>query len=198
MNTDRDEPGESVAPGAIESIRSLLNTWAIPNDTRQPRDELASLFADREMWAATLPDIRFPRQIAERNRIEMLRRTLRDSLLDHHAGGLDALLSAQRWRLAVDADSDTVRWAVDPASAVGDALAIVADAFVARTWSRLRACPDCQWVFYDTSRNGQRTWCSMTAANGARGCGSIAKTRAYRERQRADSHPARGDDALIR
>jgi predicted RNA-binding Zn ribbon-like protein len=42
-------------------------------------------------------------------------------------------------------------------------------------------------VFYDSSRNARRTWCSMTAAGGARGCGSIAKTRAYRARHAAGS-----------
>jgi predicted RNA-binding Zn ribbon-like protein len=47
----------------------------------------------------------------------------------------------------------------------------------ASSWPRLRACPDCRWVFYDTSRNGRRVWCSMTGADGARACGSIAKTR---------------------
>jgi predicted RNA-binding Zn ribbon-like protein len=57
-------------------------------------------------------------------------------------------------------------------------------AISAGIWHRLRACPDCGWVFYDSSRNARRTWCSMTAAGGARGCGSIAKTRAYRARQR--------------
>ena len=49
----------------------------------------------------------------------------------------------------------------------------------------LRTCPDCGWVFYDSGRNARRTWCSMTAADGARGCGSIAKTRAYRARRAA-------------
>ena len=64
-------------------------------------------------------------------------------------------------------------------------VAIVVGAIAAGRWHRLRACPDCGWVFYDTSRNARRTWCSMTAAGGARGCGSIAKTRAYRAPGRA-------------
>ena len=186
MRTD-PEDHLTKAPGTIESIRALLNTWAIPNDTRQPTDELPSLFADREQWAERFPDIRFPRRIAERSQIEALRSTLRTSLSDRPASGLDALLAAQRWRISVDPPGGTLRWMVDPASAVGDGLAIVVDALIARSWSRLRACPDCQWVFYDTSRNGQRTWCSMIAGDGARGCGSIAKTRAYRQRQRAEA-----------
>jgi predicted RNA-binding Zn ribbon-like protein len=57
-------------------------------------------------------------------------------------------------------------------------LAAVADAQCAGTWDRLKACAadDCQWAFYDSSRNRSRTWCSMEV------CGNRAKTRAYRAR----------------
>ena len=38
---------------------------------------------------------------------------------------------------------------------------------------------DCQWAFYDTSKNRSRHWCSMGV------CGNRQKTRTYRARQRA-------------
>lgn len=46
-------------------------------------------------------------------------------------------------------------------------------------WERLKACPagDCQWAFYDGSRNRSRTWCSMEE------CGNREKTRRYRSRK---------------
>jgi predicted RNA-binding Zn ribbon-like protein len=46
-------------------------------------------------------------------------------------------------------------------------------------WPRLKACTedDCQWAFYDISRNHTRTWCSMDD------CGNREKTRRYRERK---------------
>lgn len=47
--------------------------------------------------------------------------------------------------------------------------------------SRVRACPgadDCGWLFYDTSRNGTRRWCSME------GCGSRVKMRRHYARQK--------------
>lgn len=46
-------------------------------------------------------------------------------------------------------------------------------------WPRLKACTDerCQWAFYDTTRNGSRTWCSMDV------CGNRAKTRRYRSKR---------------
>lgn len=46
-------------------------------------------------------------------------------------------------------------------------------------WPRLKACTDeeCQWAFYDATRNHSRTWCSMDV------CGNREKTRRYRERK---------------
>jgi predicted RNA-binding Zn ribbon-like protein len=46
-------------------------------------------------------------------------------------------------------------------------------------WDRLKACAadDCQYAFFDSSRNRSRTWCSMEV------CGNRAKTRAYRARR---------------
>lgn len=174
----------------LRSISGLLNTWSIPNDTREAIDELPGLFGDRRAWQERLPDLRFPRSAAERRELTHLRDELRASVEGNDAAVIAAMLASRRWRLDVHADETdnvAVRWSVDSASAAGDALVIVVDALVNRTWSRLRSCPDCRWVFYDTSRNGRRTWCSMTAAGGARGCGSIAKTRAYRQRKQADT-----------
>jgi predicted RNA-binding Zn ribbon-like protein len=55
---------------------------------------------------------------------------------------------------------------------------------------RVKECPgagDCGWLFYDTSRNAARRWCSME------GCGSRVKMRRHYARHRATpdrtSHP---------
>jgi hypothetical protein len=172
------------APGGLESVRTLLNTWRIPNDTRRPTDDLPALLADPSAWERMIPGIRHPHDEAGRQEVERLRGDLRVALTDG-TDHLNELLADQRWHLAIDgANADEpVRWTAEPASITGDGLAIVTTSLTAGTWSRLRACPDCQWVFYDTSRNNQRTWCAMTAADGGRGCGSIAKTRAYRQRR---------------
>jgi predicted RNA-binding Zn ribbon-like protein len=51
--------------------------------------------------------------------------------------------------------------------------------------ARLRVCENthCRWVFKDTSRTGQRKWCSM------RSCGNRAKVARHRARQRAAVTP---------
>lgn len=45
---------------------------------------------------------------------------------------------------------------------------------------RVRACPNCDWLFLDRSRNGSRTWCDMSV------CGNRAKARRHYRRRRAD------------
>ena len=44
---------------------------------------------------------------------------------------------------------------------------------------RVRQCPNCGWLFIDTSRNGLRRWCSMDY------CGSQVKSRRQYERKKA-------------
>ena len=66
-----------------------------------------------------------------------------------------------------------------PGAVVAPIVAIVYEAMVDGTWERLKACPadDCQWAFYDESKNRSGTWCDMAV------CGNRAKVRAYRERR---------------
>jgi predicted RNA-binding Zn ribbon-like protein len=69
----------------------------------------------------------------------------------------------------------------DVPGALSRILAAAYTAMADESWERLKACrlDDCQWAFYDHSKNRSRTWCSMKV------CGNRAKARAYRERQRA-------------
>jgi predicted RNA-binding Zn ribbon-like protein len=48
-------------------------------------------------------------------------------------------------------------------------------------WDRAKICTagDCRWAFYDRSKNRSRHWCSMGV------CGNRAKSRSFRQRQRA-------------
>jgi predicted RNA-binding Zn ribbon-like protein len=50
--------------------------------------------------------------------------------------------------------------------------------------ARIKECPPegggCTWLFYDTSKNRSRRWCSME------GCGSQVKMRRYQARRRAE------------
>lgn len=47
------------------------------------------------------------------------------------------------------------------------------------TWPRLKICSfdECEWAYYDHSKNQSRRWCEY-------GCGNLVKTRALRARRR--------------
>jgi predicted RNA-binding Zn ribbon-like protein len=81
-------------------------------------------------------------------------------------------------RFGVDGAVRTEAEAGGVAGALGRLLAIVAAAQDDGTWTRLKAClaDDCQWGFYDRSRNRSAVWCDM------RVCGNRQKVRSYRER----------------
>lgn len=163
-----------VAPGALEQVRELLNSWLIPNDTRQPEDRFDEL-ASRWRWT---------------RRDAQLIRELRDDL--RHVveeGGTAAGDSLTTWidrlgmRPAIDGGQITYRHDGSPAAGT---FAIVMAAISAGSWVRLKACPDCRWVFYDNTRNGSKRWCLMTAGGpNGRSCGTIAKVRRYRDRRAA-------------
>ena len=117
-----------------------------------------------------------------------LRSGLRTAMLRHHDGddsvrvaGLDE--AAARLPLRVVFDGTRPRLA--PAG--GGAKAALAALLVAMTdaeadggWTRLKVClaDECQWAFFDTSKNRSRHWCSMGV------CGNRRKTRTYRARRR--------------
>ena len=160
------------APGDLETVRELLNTWRIPNDVREPVDD----------FDAHAQGLRLSRR--ESNVLRQLRDDLR-GVMEQRAD-IDATLD--RWversgaRLAIR--NGAVRFRAED-SAAGQSLVLVLDAIASDVWPRLKACPDCRWVFYDHTRNGAKRWCLMNAGgSGGRGCGNIAKVRRYRPRQR--------------
>jgi predicted RNA-binding Zn ribbon-like protein len=86
--------------------------------------------------------------------------------------GVDVSIQYQSW--------DTVLQKFGAALAAGDAVgAVLAAAYAGiaeGTWPRLKACRNCHWAFYDTSKNRSGTWCSMQL------CGNRLKTRRFRSR----------------
>ncbi len=155
-------------------MRALLNSWLIPNDSRQPADRFGEL-ARRQRWteheAASVRELR-----------DDLRR-----LIESGSAAEAACLNGWIDRLAVRpavADGKVGYW--HTGGPAGDLFAAVLSAVSAGTWKRLKACPDCRWVFYDHTRNGSKRWCLMYAGGpDGRACGTIAKVRRYREKQRA-------------
>ena len=66
-----------------------------------------------------------------------------------------------------------------------------ADLLVSGDLRRVKECPgsdDCGWLFYDSSKNASRRWCSME------GCGSRVKMRRMYARTRAAGASAKRQD----
>jgi len=171
-------PGGQAAPAGLEPVRALLNSWLIPNDSRRPTDNFAAFAAERR-WGP-----------GDAARVRELRDDLRQVVETGDADPLNQWIGRTGIRPEVADGVIAYRHDAGPA---GEFLAAVLSAVSAGTWKRLKACPDCRWVFYDNTRNGGKRWCLMYAGGpDGRACGTIAKVRRYRDRHA--TAPAARDD----
>jgi predicted RNA-binding Zn ribbon-like protein len=134
---------------------------------------------DREWLPEWLEEHGLPPRDFDRAR--ELREALRALLHVNNVGGeapeaVARLNDAARdVRVELRADG-VVLAAADP---LGDVTAVALTAMIDGTWKRLKVCRNCEWAFYDTSKNRSGSWCSMQL------CGNRLKTRAYRKRRRS-------------
>jgi predicted RNA-binding Zn ribbon-like protein len=174
------------APGELELVRSFVNTWDAEDDT-DAVETPAALAAFLSGQGLMDPGARVT--AADHRRAIGVRDALRSTLRAHHGHpeeefAQDVLGEAsQRARLQVLFDDDG-RARLEPAAggvdgALGRLLTIAHDADREGQWTRLKICPadDCQWAFFDRSRNRSATWCDMKV------CGNRHKVREYRERR---------------
>lgn len=136
-----------------------------------------------------------PLRKADHSEATELREALRRIARTHSGGRQDPQAAgvlertAARGRLSVLFAADgTVR--VEPrergfAGTLAKLLVPVARAAADGTWERFKACEaqDCQWAFYDRSRNRSGRWCHMAV------CGNRTKVRAYRTRHADQGEP---------
>lgn len=69
----------------------------------------------------------------------------------------------------------------DLAALLGEVTASAVELLTHGPLDRLGACPNCGWLFLDTSKNRRRRWCSMAT------CGSREKARRYYATHAAES-----------
>jgi predicted RNA-binding Zn ribbon-like protein len=115
-----------------------------------------------------------------------LRDALHDALVANHDGrddvrGLEALGDRLQMRIANGAAGPVLVPTQDGVrGALTQVLVAVHSAVADGTWERLKICSadDCEWAYFDASKNRSRSWCEW-------GCGNKAKTRSYRARRKA-------------
>ena len=184
------QPVIGPAPGRLEQVRAFVNTLDVEAGT----DELSSPAA-LTRWLRERGLIAAQQDVATEDDLRQaiaMREALRAVLLGHVGSQQPAAAPVTDLRAVADGlatrleigDDGTVRPVPDgQAGAAGLAalLLIAAEAATLGTWPRLKICSadDCQWAFYDRSPTKSGCWCSMA------GCGSRAKSRAYRQRTAA-------------
>jgi len=174
----------------VEPEADLLVAFVNTRDVEEGTEAIATP-AELSAWAAEWlgePGAAIP-DAAAHARLLALRESLR-ALLRANNGGEAGEVELRALREAADRAryrtslGDDGRLALAPEGGSGEALAArlllaVERLQAAGAWPRLKACPadDCQWAFFDSSRNHSRTWCSMEE------CGNREKTRRYRLRR---------------
>jgi len=174
------------APGELERVRRFLNT----RDIEEGLDEIAEPESLRDWLKANGFPARTGLGAADVERAAAMRESLRaltfanngEPLEPHAVPKLNSLAAEARLQVRFDDHGHTV---LEPApegadAALAELLAVVFRSMAEGSWTRLKACRDanCQWAFYDRSKNRSATWCSMEV------CGNRAKARAYRKRRR--------------
>ncbi|TNF80532.1 MAG: CGNR zinc finger domain-containing protein [Acidobacteria bacterium] len=176
------------APGDLRVLQAFVNTRDIEGGT----DELESAAALGAWLAAwgLLPE-GTALGTADLEQARAVREALRRLLLANNGAPLDKRAVEILDRAA---DKAPLRARFSPDGAVGlepaapswqGALArlleLVVAAWIEGLWPRLKACPndECQWAFYDFSKNRSSKWCTMKR------CGNLMNARAYRKRRKS-------------
>lgn len=166
------------APEPLRRVQLFVNT----TDHEQSRELLGSPPEVREWLAANVRD---PGALgaAGAERTRALREALRDLV---GGAGLPAARaeleeSARRARLSVTLENRPRLVAEAPGldGVLGELVAIAYEALRDGTWSRLKPCRNCGYLFWDASRNRSAAWCSMQL------CGNRLKVRRHRRRHAA-------------
>jgi predicted RNA-binding Zn ribbon-like protein len=180
--------GQEIHPDTVPRSAALVRDFVNTLDHELGTDELetcaglTAFLAEHGLLSGPGPADEADRAAAIR-----LRSALHDALELNHAGAraalpdLDEVLGALPVRLAWDGDRVVAQPADD---GVGGSLARIGlaahEAVAAQVWWRLKVCAfdECEWAYYDQSKNRSRSYCEY-------GCGNKLKTRAYRARQRS-------------
>jgi predicted RNA-binding Zn ribbon-like protein len=187
-------PGESTPAKTAPQPLYLVQRFVNSIDLESGEDELRSPAALRDWFVERgLMDSGDEVRPADLRRAIDVREGLRAVLRHNNGHPLDTerverldravRRAGVRVRFEGARDPELVPAADGVDGALARLMAIVAAAVEHGRWERLKACPreECEWAFYDKSKNRSGRWCSMES------CGNIEKAKAFRERRRGAS-----------
>jgi predicted RNA-binding Zn ribbon-like protein len=173
------------APMPLLRVQGFINTLDVEDGT----DRLVLPAVARDwlvdaglLWAGAAEPTQEELELARAVR-ESIRSLAADPSDTARFEPLRQVAAAHRARLTVG-DGGAIELENTRDEDVGDALfelmLILHQAQEDGTWGRLKVCanPECQWAFYDRSRNQQGNWCDMAV------CGNRLKNRELRARRR--------------
>jgi len=185
------EPGgRPKAPGRLELLQRFVNTHN--HDFPEDWDRLGTA-AKATAWLREKGLIAAGARVsaAEAARLRELREALRALIVAGHDGLLDPAAIAT---IAAAAHEGALTVAVDPegrtslapgargaAGAAAVLLGILHEAQLTGDWERIKGCRQCEYAFYDRSKNRSAAWCAMSI------CGNRTKNRAYYRRRRGEA-----------
>ena len=175
------EPGgRPKAPGRLELLQRFINSHN--HDLPEDWDRIGTA-AKAQAWLKEKRLIGAGERIsaADAARLRELREALRALIVAPNPAAA-AVVRGQRapLRVVVDDAGNAALEAADGGvdGAVATLLGILHEAQVSGDWSRMKACSQCEYAFFDRSKNRSAAWCSMSI------CGNRTKNRAYYRRQR--------------
>jgi len=182
------EPGgRPKAPGRLELLQRFINSSN--HDFPADWDRLGTA-AKARAWLRQKRLITPADRVSEADaaRLRELREALRALVIANHgrdlgaasASVIQAASRSARISVALDASGRTVLEPTDGGvdGAVATLLGILHEAQLTGHWSRMKGCRQCEYAFYDRSKNRSAAWCAMSI------CGNRTKNRAYYRRRR--------------
>ena len=179
------EPGgRPKAPGRLELLQRFINTHNhdFPSDwDRIGTAEKAGTWLREKGLVAAADRV----SDADAARLRALREAIRALLVAHRraeaADTIRAVSSGAQLNVVVQPTGQAVLEAaaggVD--GAVATLLGILHEAQLTGDWQRMKACRQCEYAFFDRSKNRSAAWCAMSI------CGNRTKNRAYYRRRRS-------------
>ena len=175
------EPGgRPKAPGRLELLQRFINSHN--HDLPEDWDRIGTA-VKAQAWLKEKRLIGAGERIsaADAARLRELREALRALIVAPNPAAA-AVVRGQRapLRVVVDDAGNAALEAADRGvdGAVATLLGILHEAQVSGDWSRMKACRQCEYAFFDRSKNRSAAWCSMSI------CGNRTKNRAYYRRRR--------------
>ena len=183
------EPGgRPKAPGRLELLQRFVNSY---NHDFPPDWDRIGTPERAEAWlrekALVAPGDRI--SDADAARLRELREAIRALAIANRRRQPDPAAAATICEISGTAQlsvavDDAGRTALQPAhggvdGAVATLLGILHEAQLAGQWSRMKACRQCEYAFFDRSKNRSAAWCAMSI------CGNRTKNRAYYRRRRS-------------